>query len=136
MMKLAPEWVRTSDPVIRSPARYRWTTAPAANFPIKYIRNAFKFHTDMLKFIQWFISCESLSRMYTCLDNTVVNLPVSAIHGRYNYSILHTYIININITTSKYNLLMLFLYSAISKIMQASPCTNMEGCRHQLHVKV
>ena len=29
--KLAPEWVRTSDPVIRSPARYRWTTAPAGN---------------------------------------------------------------------------------------------------------
>ena len=29
MKKLAPEWVRTSDPVIRSPARYRWTTAPA-----------------------------------------------------------------------------------------------------------
>ena len=26
----APEWVRTSDPVIRSPARYRWTTAPAS----------------------------------------------------------------------------------------------------------
>ena len=31
--KLAPEWVRTSDPVIRSPARYRWTTAP----PLVYI---------------------------------------------------------------------------------------------------
>ena len=31
MTKLAPEWVRTSDPVIRSPARYRWTTAPALN---------------------------------------------------------------------------------------------------------
>ena len=29
MTKLAPEWVRTSDPVIRSPGRYRWTTAPA-----------------------------------------------------------------------------------------------------------
>ena len=29
MTKLAPEWVRTSDPLIRSPARYRWTTAPA-----------------------------------------------------------------------------------------------------------
>ena len=29
MTKLGPEWVRTSDPVIRSPARYRWTTAPA-----------------------------------------------------------------------------------------------------------
>ena len=30
MTKLAPEWVRTSNPVIRSPARYRWTTAPAS----------------------------------------------------------------------------------------------------------
>ena len=29
MRKLAPEWVRTSDPVIRSPARYRWTTTPS-----------------------------------------------------------------------------------------------------------
>ena len=33
MTKLAPEWVRTSDPVIRSPARYRWTTAPAPTAP-------------------------------------------------------------------------------------------------------
>ena len=33
MTKLAPEWVRTSDPVIRSPARYRWTTAPALRIP-------------------------------------------------------------------------------------------------------
>ena len=31
MTKLAPEWVRTNDPVIRSPARYRWTTAPACH---------------------------------------------------------------------------------------------------------
>ena len=29
MTKLAPEWVRTNDPLIRSPARYRWTAAPA-----------------------------------------------------------------------------------------------------------
>ena len=29
MTKIAPEWVRITDPVIRSPARYRWTTAPA-----------------------------------------------------------------------------------------------------------
>ena len=29
MTKLAPEQVRTSDPEIRSPTRYRWTTAPA-----------------------------------------------------------------------------------------------------------
>ena len=28
-MKHAPGWVRTSDTVIRSPARYFWTTAPA-----------------------------------------------------------------------------------------------------------
>ena len=35
MTKLAPEWVRTSDPVIRSPARYRWTTAPATPEVIK-----------------------------------------------------------------------------------------------------
>ena len=32
MTKLAPEWVRTNDPVIRSPARYRWTTAPAPEY--------------------------------------------------------------------------------------------------------
>ena len=30
MTKLAPEWVQTSDPVIRSPARYHRTTAPAS----------------------------------------------------------------------------------------------------------
>ena len=29
MTKLVPKWVRTSDPVIRSPSRYRWTTAPS-----------------------------------------------------------------------------------------------------------
>ena len=29
MTKLTPEWIRTSNPVIRSPACYRWTTAPA-----------------------------------------------------------------------------------------------------------
>ena len=32
MTKLAPEWVRTNDPVIRSPAGYRWATAPAHVF--------------------------------------------------------------------------------------------------------
>ena len=37
MTKLAPEWVRTSDPVIRSPARYRWTTAPASYTIWKYM---------------------------------------------------------------------------------------------------
>ena len=36
MTKLAPEWVRTSDPVIRSPVRYRWTTAPARECSLVY----------------------------------------------------------------------------------------------------
>ena len=47
MTKLAPEWVRTSDPVIRSPARYRWTTAPAL--------------TDMEILLQSLLPVESLA---------------------------------------------------------------------------
>ena len=42
MTKLAPEWVRTSDPVIRRPARYRWTTAPAP----------FKIRDDISTFVE------------------------------------------------------------------------------------
>ena len=42
MTKLAPEWVQTSDPVIRSPACYYWTTAPAQSIPEKrYLIMAF-----------------------------------------------------------------------------------------------
>ena len=40
MTKLAPEWVGSSDPVIRSPARYRWTTTPALEFSLK--RNGYR----------------------------------------------------------------------------------------------
>ena len=40
MTKLAPEWVRTSDPVIRSPARYRWTTAPTKSIVMYIIYSA------------------------------------------------------------------------------------------------
>ena len=40
MTKLAPEWVRTSDPVIRSPACYRWTTAPAGG-PVGHLGTLF-----------------------------------------------------------------------------------------------
>ena len=47
MTKLAPEWVRTSDPVIRSPARYRWTTAPAKNL---YGDIAFKIFGGYIKY--------------------------------------------------------------------------------------
>ena len=35
MTKLAPEWVRTSDPVIKSPARYRCTTTHLRDIPRK-----------------------------------------------------------------------------------------------------
>ena len=38
MTKLAPEWLRTKDPVIRSPARYRWTTAPANSVTKQWFR--------------------------------------------------------------------------------------------------
>ena len=37
MMKHAPEWVRTSDPVIRSSARYLWTTVPASKLAWTFI---------------------------------------------------------------------------------------------------
>ena len=36
MTKLAPECVRTSDPVIRSPARYRWTKALGGRYRLMY----------------------------------------------------------------------------------------------------
>ena len=38
MTKLAPGWVRTIDPMIKSPARYRWTTAPAPCLKIRRLR--------------------------------------------------------------------------------------------------
>ena len=44
MTKLAPEWVRTSDPVIRSPARYRWTTAPAFDYRVTSPREGVRRH--------------------------------------------------------------------------------------------
>ena len=50
MTKLAPEWIRTSDPVIRSPARYRWTTAPA-HYPEEVIQD----RTEYLGYIYFFI---------------------------------------------------------------------------------
>ena len=32
MIKHAPEWVRTSDLMIRSPSHYLWATAPAESY--------------------------------------------------------------------------------------------------------
>ena len=50
MTKLAPEWVRTSDPVIRSPARYRWTTVPALtpNRKKKMLQNCQRIWTEVM----------------------------------------------------------------------------------------
>ena len=48
MTKLAPEWVRTSDPVIRSPARYRWTTAPTRIIHRGYICRRQKLRSSFL----------------------------------------------------------------------------------------
>ena len=51
MTKLAPEWVQTSDPVIRSPARYRWATAPAEHEQEQtYIQNYI--YIDITLYIQ------------------------------------------------------------------------------------
>ena len=46
MTKLAPEWVRTSDPVIGSPARYRWTTAPASFHTVEAVYVGKLFHRN------------------------------------------------------------------------------------------
>ena len=53
MTKLAPEWVRTSDPVIRSPARYCWTTAPANHTSIYHQYNYALQYRIVLQLSQW-----------------------------------------------------------------------------------
>ena len=59
MTKLAPEWIRTSDPVIRSPARYRWTMAPAG-----IIGNKDRFVYE--------VKCRQVYRMYQyCSEMTM-----------------------------------------------------------------
>ena len=70
MTRLAPEWVRTSDPVIRSPARYRWTTAPAPS--------------DVL----WNDQC--LIYVNTSYDRVMKILSNGATHGLFWYIDHHT----------------------------------------------
>ena len=48
MTKLAPEWVRTSDPEIRSPVRYRWTTAPATKWQQLYYMWTWSTHCGVM----------------------------------------------------------------------------------------
>ena len=57
MTKLAPEWVRTNDPVIRRSARYRWTTAPALEFD-----EDGKLFTRLFPCIWWFFFVSQLIR--------------------------------------------------------------------------
>ena len=55
MTKLAPEWVRTSDPVIRSPARYRWTTAHNGNrLRQDNIKNCYAFYKTLTRSINMY----------------------------------------------------------------------------------
>ena len=60
IMKLAPEWVRTNDPVIRSSAHYRWATAPA-RFN-KGIHNIF---------IERGISSENTAMLFMCFYGAI-----------------------------------------------------------------
>ena len=55
MTKLAPEWVRPSDPVIRSPACYRWTTAPADNFVVPNISPDYVMPADTPRHVKPYI---------------------------------------------------------------------------------
>ena len=78
MTKLAHEWVRTSDPVIRSPACYRWTTAPAwsADGWMEWLRRGTKclWETSPLKILT-LISCSNSSLFSTTINLYLLILP-------------------------------------------------------------
>ena len=61
MMKHAPEWVRTSESVIISPARYHYTTTPASVL----IRN-----TEHMIYTQLLIQCIKYTRF--TLDKVIL----------------------------------------------------------------
>ena len=64
MTKLAPAWVRTIDPVIRSPARYRWTTAPGL------VEGGTVFICDAVESsILMLTSCEGMSHFLLSIGN-------------------------------------------------------------------
>ena len=70
MTKLAPEWVRTSDPVIRSPARYRWTTAPAYETTLICCYNNYILGTKLA----YYLSFSQMFYIYSWLKQWVGNL--------------------------------------------------------------
>ena len=81
MTKLAPEWVRTSDPVIRSPARYRWTTAPASHiFECNELGISLSNCAIALKFGVWFKYCTYCLYM----DCIFVVFTARRCHSKYN----------------------------------------------------
>ena len=126
MTKLAPEWVRTSDPVIRSPAGYRWTTAPASARRLEY-KHTYIHNTYVYACIHTYIALPVLSarryihpftiRAYLASDSSTAHMaPISApirdrrAEWRADWSTkTHTYIIHtymhvfIHIEYSQYN---------------------------------
>ena len=75
MTKLAPEWVRTSDPVIRSPARYRWTTAPAIRILEDILQN--------IAYDRTYIVCSWFTELYRQNEHIIILLCQS-----FNWEIL------------------------------------------------
>ena len=67
MTKLAPEWDRTSDPVIRSPAPYRWTTAPARKRHMNEINKKVSRALFSIKQVKNILPLESLRTLYFAL---------------------------------------------------------------------
>ena len=92
MTKRAPEWVRTSDPVIRSPARYRWTTPPPCGsgritiFPAIHLRvtriNAHSCHGNQRTIISLIDHAET----GTNKQCTLFNYSLDSIYQRLNHS--------------------------------------------------
>ena len=75
MTKLAPEWVRTSDPVIRSPARYRWTTAPAGIRNTTYAVQARFYWKGLVKDLEDFVkTCDPCQRESPSLHKVSASL--------------------------------------------------------------
>ena len=75
MTKLAPEWVRTSDPVIRSPARYRWTTAPAVFVWDEFLTSCCRSHCKQQVGVRdlWWKNSISHGKLYKCISSHILD---------------------------------------------------------------
>ena len=100
MMKLGPEWFRTSDPVIRRPERYRWTTAPAHKcFKRKTSRDSLFMSVMRLKHVHAMNHdrCRSQHIAFEPFNNMFTKLQTRHWH-------INEYSIYITIFTSKWTL--------------------------------